>query len=211
MTYSQGDSTKPVQGQAGEECPVPPPDCKIEPCGTEYECKIPDDVKEELEAKLNSDKLAADDVYAEAEQKAGDVKATAKSTFDLEIAKYESAKKFLGTKTGNAKEKLSAAYNKCLKDSRPKNCESDDNVPQDKKAICVVTLKRDLSTKNKEFMEEMQKIEETKSKAEADWSKAQSDHNIVICLASAVREEAYNKAEVEFRTALSEAFGEVCG
>lgn len=213
MTYSQDDSTNPVQGQAGvgAECPVPPTGSCFPTFDPKYESKIPKDVMEELEAARKSKQLTADDVCAGAKQAAGDTRSEALSKFNLAEAKYTSAEALLRSKTENAKEKLSAAYKKCLKDSRPKNCESDDYVPEDKKAICVVKLELDLSTEDKAFMSEMDKIDKTISEAKAEWKKAQEVHRLAICLADKVKDESYKKAEVEFREALSEAFGEVCG
>ena len=217
MAENQVHSTTLEKRQSEETCPsCPPYPLKPDYNVPEYKepeewsdyNKIPDHVKEEIKAARETARRKANDKLAESIQKADDASKEAKFKLELAKAKYESATKVLCDKNKNAKEELWPVYRKCIRDSSPKNCM--DDIPQDKKAICIAVLERDLSVQDIEFQTGMQALEQTKSEADAEWEEAQKAYDSAICLAKAEKEKAYKDADVEWRKNLSQALEEIC-
>lgn len=206
MEMNQEKSNMSVQDECKKKCPEPP--CPIEvpddPSCTDYE-KIPGDIKKAIDLKLELAKQSAVEAYEDAQTKAEDAKAQAKTSYDAAIRKYDDNVRRLSTRVKIKKEQLYLDYKKCIADIMPQKCPPPDDLPCDKEAICVTQLKQVLAKEDVEFQKNIQKIEQEKSAAGWAWKKAQEDYDSELCIADAVKNEAYLAAELEWRKELSKA------
>lgn len=210
MEKNQENSNMSVQDESKKECPKPPRPFEppSDPSRPGYD-KIPEDIKEVIDLKLESTKKGANEAYKDAKTKAEDDKSQAKTVYDAATRKHCDAVRQLATKVEIAKKQLKLDYKKCLRDSVPQKCPSPVDPPDDKKAICVTQLKQGLAKEDVEFQKEIQKINQEKSAACWAWKKAQEDYDSELCIAEAVKNEAYLSAELEWRKELSKALEEI--
>ena len=207
MEASQETLNKTAQEENQKTCPKP--DCPIDvpddPSCPDYDKEELKEKKEVIDLKLESTKKDADKAYEDTLTKAEDAKAQAKTVYDAAIRKNNDAKRQSDTKVEIAKKQLGLDYKKCLKDVIPPKCPSPNEIPCDKKAICVTQLKQNLAKEDVQFQKETQKINQEMSAAEYAWKNAQEDYDAELCIAEAVKNEAYLSAELEWRKELSKA------
>lgn len=153
----------------------------------------------ELEAKRKKSQRNADDKYGDSEQKAQDAKDKAETDYALAIKKYNSAKKLLESKITNANADLWSVFQQKKIDS------SGASVPPHEENILIADLILGLADKRVEFQKEMQKNEQVKSLAEADWQKAQDEYIFARCVADAEKDKAYKAADLEYYKDFSQA------
>jgi hypothetical protein len=210
MENNQENSNMSVQDESKKKCPEPPWPIEVpsDPSCPDY-VKIPEDIKEVIDLNLESTKKGADEAYEESLTKAEDTKDQAKTVYDASIRKHSSAMRLLATNVEIAKKQLKLEYKKCLRDAIPQKCPSPDDPTCDKKAICVTQLKQNLAKEDVEFQKEIQKINQDKSAAGCAWKKAQEDYDSELCIAEAVKKEAYLSAELDWRKELSKALEEI--
>ncbi|GAF77379.1 unnamed protein product [marine sediment metagenome] len=179
-----------------------------EPC-PKYD-KIPAAKKAEINAELEKAKRAAKQKYEKAKMLAEEDKAKAKAAFDVAEQKHRSAKTMLEIEVADKKVEAIAIYDQCMRDAIPKNCTDVKDVPADKEAICYAQLKQNLKKEDLGYQQGIQKIDQEKSAAGSEWTKAQERYTSSVCIAIDVRKEAELGAEVQWHTALSKALEDVC-
>ena len=189
----------PPSTSPGEGCPVPPqlseiPDApKVETLG------IPAHKLNEIKAKGEKAKRVAADKHEESYQKAQDALDEAETKHTLANKKYETSKSLLSKKITNANLDLWSDFQQQQAGSSGTSV-----LPQDL-GIYIAQLQLGLSEKRLDFQKEMQKLEQAKSLADTDWTKAQDDAKYARCVADAEKEKAEKAAELDYWKAISQA------
>ncbi len=191
-------------------CPMGPKDPQLpeKPC-PDYS-KIPEPVRETIDSAHDKAVRAAKQACEKEKKAAEDARAIAEAAHTVAQQEYNSAKEMLMLEIADNKLEALANYEQCLRDSIPKNCDSTDDVPEDKKAVCYEQLLQNLAKEDLAFQQRMSGIDQKQSDAASAWKKAKKIYSASVCVANATMKEAKRAAETARAAELSKALESTC-
>lgn len=173
--------------------------------------KLPKDKLQAISEKKEGLKITANETMQIALAAAEDEKQLAQSAYKFAQKKFETAKNLLVIQSKNRKKQYWRDYRQSLRDSLPKNqsiTQLDDiekHVFDDKKAIFIAKLNKDLASEELEYRKKYQQFYDELAAAENSWKLATNTYDAATCSAKAQEFIDLYDADVIWRQDLSDA------
>ena len=218
MMQSEGSPYASVENAKQPPCPSSPaPGFKVPEVDFEdYYNKLPKYQLELLNENKNAKVKEADVKKMEAIIEADNRKQAAKDAYEAAECAFNKQRLVLDKKATYRKEEIKGEYRKSLIDMLPKNyfapadtdIEKDDKIPKDQKAIKIAELHQKLAIEELSYLEKVKEYQQSWSLAENNWKLAQEQCEADKCTAEATEKKAERDADLEWRTAISQALAE---